>query len=179
MTTRCENCGTVMPSEGSRCLNCGAVAGDPNPAYSMKWFKLLTRIILPAAAALMILLGMLDLLGLPYAMRGYDTSLLYAKVPLLFMIDTIYGALCCVIGVMYLIIRKQLIRFHKRGPILLYITYGLNILLAIAYAMLTRYYVAPIGTSILTLTEIGELVGMLAGIILNVVYFTNRKHMFY
>lgn len=178
MITRCQNCGSVMPEAGNRCLNCGAAVGDPNPAYPMKWFKILTRFALTVAGMLMLLLGMLDLMGLPYSMQGYDTSLLYTKIPLLFMVDTIYGVLCCILGVMYFITCTKLIRFRKSGPVLLYITYGLNILFPVIYAAVTRYYVAPIGSPLLGLTEIGELVGMLAGIALNVVYFTKRKHMF-
>lgn len=178
MRTRCENCGTVMPTEGTKCLNCGAVVGDPNPPYSMKWFKFLTKYLLIWGAFLMFLIGVVILLGLPYALQGSDSTLVYTRIPLLIIADTILGALCCVLGVMYLITRNKLIRFRRSGPILLYISYGLSILLPVIYSALTRFYLYPVGSSLLGLTEIAELAAMVLGIVLNVIYFRNRSHMF-
>lgn len=178
MTRYCENCGSVMPSIGECCLNCGAAIGDPNPPYSMKWFKFLTKYALWVGFFLVVLLGLIDLIGIPYSMQGFDTSLLYSKLPRLMIIDTIYGVLCIIIGVLYLITRTKLLRFRKSGPILLYISYGLSILLPVAYSVVSKYYLTPIGSSILGITEISELAGMCLGILLNIIYFKKRQHMF-
>lgn len=178
MTRYCENCGSVMPSEGDHCFNCGAAVGDPNPEYPMKWFRFLTRVVLIFGAVLIIILGVVDLLGLPYTMQGYDASLLYAKLPLLLLIDTVYGVLCLGIGVLFLICRSKLLRFRPSGPILLYISYALSILIPVVYAVLSHFFLAPAGTPLVGLTEIAELTGMAAGIVLNVIYFRRRRHMF-
>jgi len=176
---RCQNCGTMMNECGSRCLNCGAAIGDSNPAYPMKWFKFLTKIALRFGGILMLLLSMAILLGIPYSLSGSDATLVYSQVPLLMIVDTILGILCCGLGVLYLVTRVRLLRFRKSGPILLYLSYGLSVLFPVVYTAVTKYCFSPAGTPLLGLSEISELAGMLLGIGLNMVYFKKRQHMFH
>ena len=175
---RCQNCGCTMEPGSSLCHGCGAAVGDPNPAYPMNWYRILTRLALPMGAGLMFLLGVVVMLGLPYQAQGFDSFTIYSSFPVLLAADFIFALVCWGLGAMCLVTRARLLRFRTNAPMLLYLSYGLSILMPVVFTAVTNLLVAPAGTPLLGLTELCELAGMVAGIALNAVYFTKRRHMF-
>ena len=86
-----------------------------------------------------------------------------------------------VIG-LYIVVRNhrhRLADFRKSGPRLVCIAYVLVILASVIYSAASGR-VASGGTApLITLTEISSILGMIAGVTLNVIYFSKRKHLFF
>ena len=173
---QCPYCAAKIPGERVVCPACHVCVEDGTP---MKWYSFLTGPGLWIAGILTGILGILTMVGIPYLIQGYAPGMIYDRFPPLVVMDFVYGAVLIALAAAFITARYRLAAFRQNGPRLLYLAYALVILASVIYSAASGY-VASGGTApLVTLTEISSVLGMLAGVALNVVYFSKRKHLFY
>ena len=179
----CEECGTSIPEGSETCPNCGAPAANTQlqttQELPMKWYDFLVRYGLWIAGILVSGIGIIQLLGLPYVMRGMDSMLIYAQYPLLMILDLIYGVICLGLGILFIICRFRMNAFKEKSPRLLYYSYALCIITAILYSFIAGRILGIPARDLFGFYEVLQLLGTAAGVALNVIYFNKREHLFY
>lgn len=144
----------------------------------MRWFRFLTRFGLWIAGVGMILVGCVILLGPQYLLVGIDPSVLYMQNHALLLADFAYGIVCIGIGICCIITRFRLVQFRRNSPMLVYITHAMLVLTPIIYTVFSGICIGESLTDILSLQLVAQLAGLMAGIILHVIYFNKRNHLF-
>ncbi len=179
----CEKCGTSIPEGSETCPNCGAPADTMQlqapEELPMNWYNFLIRFGLWIAGILVLLIGLMQLLGLPYIMRDLDYMLIYAQYPLLMFLDLIYGVSCLGLGAMFIVTRFRMAGFKAKSPKLLYYSYALCILTPLLYSFIAGRIMGIPAKELFGLFEVFQLLGTAAGVALNVIYFNKREHLFY
>lgn len=145
----------------------------------MRWFYFLIRIGLWIAGIGMILLGCVILLGVQYLLVGIDPSLLYMQNQALFFADLVYGIVCIGIGVCCIVTRFRLAQFRKGSPMLVYTTHALLVLTPMIYMVFSGICIGESLSNLLNLQMAAQFAGLVAGIVLHVIYFNKRSHLFY
>ena len=202
----CPNCGTDVSNAGRFCPNCGAPVpangAAPQPQYQqsqyqqpqyqqpyqpmqpaapqMNWYKFLIYFALFAGAVLNLVNAIRFLTG---SINGssYEADLLYAMFPSWKTLDIIVGLLLLVTAAFAIYTRFRLSGYYKNGPACLYLTYGLAALSNVVYLIGVSLVISGVGISLTaadivpTVTSIAVSVVM---IVVNVVYFNKRKHLF-
>lgn len=186
----CQTCGSQISDETSFCPNCGVPALQSQESQStalqlpeetqlpMNWFRFLTRFGLWVGGIGMILIGCSVLLGVQHLLVGIDPSLLYMRNQALLIADFVYGAVCIGIGICCIITRFRLVRFHHSAPQLLYITHALLVLTPVIYTIFSGICIGEPLENLLTMQLFAQLIGLAAGIVLHVIYFKKRSHLF-
>ncbi len=181
----CPTCGAQIPEDALSCPNCSAsIPTEENtalavlPELPMAWYHFLVRLGLWIGGAIILLVGLAELLGLPYTLQGMDAGLVYAALPPLMLLDFAYGLIGVVCGILLFVARFRLAAFRRSGPVLLYVSYGLVVASSVVYSMLSRALISP-EAALFGITELSQLVGMVAGIVLNMIYFNKRSYLFY
>ena len=158
------------------CSRCGepAVGGDPfaprgETVMPMKWYKFLIYFSLWAG---MVLSGLSVFSTTYYIISNLPA---YLASPVLLVFDGASALLSASYFVLAYITRASLVKFEKKGPILLYCCYGLNAVISM---------VVEIGTYVVSgkftegYTGFTTLIVTVVIIIANCVYFRNRSHLF-
>ncbi len=173
---RCPYCGAEIRNESVLCPACHVSVEDGMP---MNWYRFLVSIGLWIAGIGTVILGFLTMFGMPYLIQGYAPGVIYDSFPPLVVMDCVYGIALVVLGALFIVTRFRLADFRRRGPILLYVVYALVILVSVLYSAASGWVITGGETLLLGAPEIFSLVGMIAGVALNVIYFHKRKHLFY
>lgn len=140
---------------------------------NMKWYKFLIYFSLFASAAANALNGVRYITGDIYGEYAY---LVYDALPRLKTIDILMGVGCLLVAVLCFIARGSLAKMKSKGPALLICVY------VAAFLLSTIYYFAvnSIGTNdvIYISYDLPSNAVTVFMIIVNGIYFKNRKHMF-
>lgn len=194
----CNHCGKELPDDARFCDGCGnpiqpdqnmnqddpyasfrGTAGYPGygsetskaSQYGMGWYKFLVYFVLWASAIYNIYYGIQIMQGKHY--EGYE-DIVYDVFPKLKPVDNIFGILCILAAAISVLTAVLLLRYSKRGPVTLYFLYVYNIVVAISYLIAVRkatgLKTGSLNTVNLTLSVVF--------LIINYVYFTNRKELF-
>lgn len=173
---QCPYCAATIPGDSVVCPQCSVSVEDGLP---MKWYRFLVGPGLWIAGAVTLILGILTMVGIPYLIQGYAPGTIYDNFPPLVVMDFAYGLILLALAAMFIVARFRLADFRKSGPRLVCIAYVLVILASVIYSAASGR-VASGGTApLITLTEISSILGMIAGVTLNVIYFKKRTHLFF
>ncbi len=158
-----------------------------NLQQGMGWYKFVINFMLFFSALMNFSLGICYITGSIYdivakdsygsSFWGYDSisEMVYSIFPELQTIDIIYGVLAIGIAVFAILTRIRLKNFCKNGPAYLYTLYGAVTAVTLLYIIIVS---SIIGTSAADSSTITSMVIGVAMLIVNVIYFGNRKHMF-
>ena len=173
---QCPYCAAKIKAEDVVCPECHVSVEDGLP---MKWFHFLTGPGLWIAGVGTFFLGVLTMIGIPYLMQGRYPGMMYDSFPPLVVMDFVYGAVLMGLGVLCVVARFRLLGFKRNGPRMVCILYALIILSSVVYSAASGYVVSGGKAILIGLPELGSLLGMIAGVALNVIYFRKRSHLFY
>ena len=195
----CQNCGAVLQSKDeSNILDSSANQAEPyvnqaqpyvnsfsasDPASSsalpMNWHKFLAYCGLWLGALANLITGIRIITGSQY--EGYK-SLVYYVIPDLKSLDTFYGlALFACVG-LGCFTAYSLLKFKKGAPkflSILYIATGVSTL--IYYIGLTSIISSisrDLDLSQISASAIGTLIGSIAALVINYIYYKKRSHLF-
>lgn len=144
----------------------------------MRWFRFLTRFGLWIAGIGMMIVGCVILLGFQYLLVGIDPSVLYMQNQALLIADFAYGLVCIGIGICCIVTRFRLAQFRRSSPMLVYITHAMLVLTPMIYTIFSGICIGESLSDILSLQLTAQLAGLAAGIVLHVIYFKKRSHLF-
>ncbi len=142
------------------------------PPLPMKWFKFLIYFSLFFSCLVNVVTGINYLTGNIYISQGVTANLVYAIFPSMKGFDLFNGIACFALGVFAIITRFALAKYKKSGPMFLYSLYVANAVVALIYGIGAT---VALGEVAFNPISIGGTVLM---IVLNVVYFNKRKHLF-
>lgn len=203
----CTQCGKQIPDGSAQCRYCGFSLSkidkveDPydlfknknngptgfapeimnynsqysQPQLGMGWYKFLIYFVLWASLVLNVIYGIMIMVGGHYTSNGINYSgLVYLAYPSLRGVDIISGILIVGAGVLALIARQKLAAYSRKGPTLLYALYGYNLAVMVFYIIAVRIAAGlNVGGFF-----ISSAVGSVVFLIINIIYFSHRKHMF-
>ena len=173
---QCPYCAAKIPGDSVVCPRCSVSVEDGLP---MKWYRFLTGPGLWIAGILTGILGILTMIGIPYLIQGCAPGTIYDNFPPLVVMDFAYGLILLALAAAFVVARFRLADFRRSGPRVVCIAYALVILASVVYSAASGR-VASGGTApLISLTEISSILGMIAGVALNVIYFRKREHLFY
>ena len=180
MERTCERCGTVLPEGCRYCPYCGwHVSGEQSWAPApyreempLKWFKFIIYVQLFLNALGYLITGMQLLTGLLY---GQYRAAAYAGYPGLQAVDVIMGILSLGLMVMALVVRQKLAKFRRGAPRLYLIWIAAGIVVGVFYLVAASLV---LGQLVMTGSIVGNLLGNVLLILLNLVYFQKREHLF-
>lgn len=179
----CRRCGTVLP-EGSRfCPECGCqVSGQPEmePVWQetglvrppLKWFKFIIYVQLFLSALGNLVTGIQLLTRL--ANRVILASI-YTVYPALKPVDVVMGLLSLGLMAWALIVRQRLAKFRQGAPKLYLLWIGVSMGVALCYLVAASLV---LGQLVMTGSIVGGMLGNILLILLNLVYFKKREHLF-
>ena len=173
---RCPHCGVEISDEAILCPECHLSVEDGIP---MNWYRFLVGPGLWIAGFGVLILGILTMVGIPYALQGYAPGVIYDSFKPLVVMDCVYGLILIILAVLCIVTRFRLAAFQKKGPVMLYIVYALIILVSVIYSAASGWVIAGGKTRLIGMTELSSIAGMIAGVALNVIYFNKRKHLFF
>ena len=152
------------------------VSDDPrNDPRGMKWFKFIIYFQLFANAAVNGISALMTATGAQY--QG-QADKVYAALPRLRTLDLVYILLLLGLVVLAIVTRMQLARFRRRGPLLYYLLQIANLAVAVLY-LLAASAISGVPLSQLDLSNTIISLGLsLVMLIINIIYFGNRKDLF-
>lgn len=141
----------------------------------MNWFKFIIYVQLFLSAAL----NLINAIG---AFNGshYDGSadLVYGFFPGQKTNDMIYGVCLLILVALAIYARFRLAGFKRNGPTMYYLFCGLSLVFALLYLILSANTLGVSITDVMTASTTGTLIGMIVLLVINLVYFGKRKHLF-
>ena len=202
----CEKCGSPIQNCQKFCPNCGnqiikmkndstyntqqPISSYPSQTYatqqnlSMKWFKYLIYFSLFATAIENCYNAVMYFIGLRY---GENSELMYKYFDELKTMDVIMGVVAIFMAIFNIYVRYQLADYCKNGPRLLLLMYVLSIACNILYYIKLASIVSESSPSrqwrqeflaSVDVSIIISVLGCVALIIANKIYFDKRKHLF-
>ena len=176
----CENCGRQFSDDKKTCPTCGALAvrhgsSDNKPEFGMKWYKFLINFLLIAGGILSLIFGYMYIQGSIYFLKGYPSEIIYNNFPNLKTLNIVYGISCFVGAALLFGTRSTLAKYQAIGPKLLYFSYGLGIVEEIIYELIEG---SILGTSLLTLSSVIQVILTVFIIFANKIYFDKRANLF-
>lgn len=149
-------------------------------APQMNWYKFLIYFALFAGAVVNAVNALRFLTGLINGSSA-EAKLLYSWFPGWKTVDIIVGLLLLVLVAFTIYTRFRLSGYYKNGPVCLYLTYGLAALSNVVYLIGVVLVINGTGISLLDLEIVPTIASILVSIVMivvNVVYFNKRKHLF-
>lgn len=146
-----------------------------NTALGMKWFKFIIWVQLFLNAILNVREGIIGLTGAQYDGMAERVYRFYENLKIY---DTIYGVAVILLAAYAIWVRFKLSGFKKDGPMMYFICLGANIVIPLIYIAL---FCSETNLSIGDALSNGSsttIVGCFVMLIVNIVYFKNRKHLF-
>lgn len=150
----------------------------------MNWYKFLIYFALFAAAVLNFSASLMYFTGEIYNMSGESvgSEWIYGFFPSLKGLDVFMGIVALVMCAGAIFVRFQLAKFKKNGPLFYFILIGVNIATSIIYMIASAVILADISNYTTTITiSPSQIVGLITNfviLILNIIYFNKRKHLF-
>lgn len=162
------------PYGDNRPLSTGS--DDPrNDPRGMKWFKFIIYFQLFANAVLNGISALLAFTGAHY--QG-GASRVYSVFPGMKPLDIIYGLLLLGLAALAIVARMSLAKFRRNGPTLYYVVLIANSVLGMLYMFLASG-ITHISVSLLGVFQNLFSLGLsLVMLIVNIIYFGNRKDLF-
>lgn len=150
----------------------------------MKWYKFLIYFSLFASAVLNFSTSLMYFTGEIHNINSETarSEWVYAFYPSLKGLDVFFGVVALVLCVGAIFVRFQLAKFKKNGPLFYFILIGINIVTSIIYIIAYAIILADVNNYTTTITispsQISGLIGNVVILILNIIYFNKRKHLF-
>ena len=152
--------------------------------HPMKWWKFLIYFSLFAGALLTLSTGIQYLSGRIYLSQGLtqnDIELFYSLYPPHKTLDTIYGIICFGLAAFAIIARFRLDKYHRTGPMCIYILPSASLFFSSVYTILS-YKLVYVDISQFLPQIYGQIIGQLIVVViyvwLNYVYFRKRRALF-
>lgn len=195
MSKICPNCNAVLSDDAGYCNSCGAQLNDAyvqqndynqnmqttvNNEMPMKWFKFVIYFQLFAGAFIGAVNAARYLTGLIY---GIDAESVYLVFPALGTADKVYGVILLLLAAMAIFVRMQLAKY-KLNASTFYIAYlGIGLVANLIYSVYVYLLMYRImGAAVEEYSSVASIIGYLLGngivLVLNIVYFKKRKHLF-
>lgn len=184
----CPNCGREVAEGKNFCAGCGAAMNpevvsqpgetlQPQPQHPMKWFKYLIYFGLFAGALVNLVNGLNMLTGDVYGEMEYIVYRMFSGLKAL---DVMVGLLMIALAVFSVVVRFRLAKFHKNAPKLLMALYIAAAAVTLVHAVGAQAIVSGFAPKGLldTSTEIGSIIGSIAAVIINGIYFKKRSYLF-
>lgn len=180
----CPTCGTEMEDGAKFCPKCGNPVGENVPVNvagaaagkdNLGWAMFLSRFALWAGALMNLITAFKFLTGMVYGSRD-DAEMVYAVFGGgLKAVDMISGVLLLVAVVVAVMAALAIIKFKASARPLVIAVYALIIAVNIFYVIATS---AILGSSTLDGATAGSTVASIVFLIINIIYFGKRKHIF-
>lgn len=149
------------------------------PELGMKWFKFIIYCQLFLSALSNIIYGFRIMLGAHYGVTSKQLNYIYNHFDGLKILDVCIGICMVLLGVLALITRFMLSGYKKRGPAM-YIGYLIaSIVMFLVY--ICAFYIIVISvesTVSISSDSYISLVTSIVLLVLNIIYFKKRKHLF-
>ena len=143
--------------------------------YPMKWHKFLIYFALWASGILNIIQSFQYFTGSVY--QGNEDAV-YRIYPGMKSLDLVMGVMLIVIGVLALVTRFALAGYKEKGPKLLIVLYGMNLVVPIVYLLIASS-ITGISMSELAGSSVwGSMIGSIIMIIANRIYYNKRSSLF-
>ena len=172
---QCPYCGAEIADESVVCPACRVSVEDGLP---MNWYRFLTGMILWIAGIGTVLLGIMTMIGIPYLMQRIAPGTMYDAFPPLVVMDFVYGAVLIALGILCIVARFRLADFKRNAPRMVCVLYALIVLSSAVYSAASGFVVSGGKAPLVGLSEISSVLGMVAGVVLNAIYFRKRIHLF-
>ncbi|MCC8152266.1 MAG: hypothetical protein LIO96_12690, partial [Lachnospiraceae bacterium] len=156
-----------------------AKGGRSSKDYSqrMGWYKFIIYVQLFLSAVVNVATAVMYMGGLHYGETEY-ASLVYGFFPGMKTLDMMMGIVALALAALCIVVRQGLKNFRKNAPLLYYCIWIINIAVSIVYivgaARITGYEVRELMDS----SSISSLCVAVVMLVINVIYFNNRKYMF-
>lgn len=161
-----------------------AVQPSASGQLPMKWYKFIIYAQLFLNAVSNALAAVLSLTGFQYyssdmKYMGMDpaeaSEMVYGFYPNLRVVDIIYGIMLICLAVFALIVRMQLAKFKKNAPMLYYAFWIFSVAVSVIYLVA----LATINIAGVNYTQVvSSIVVSIALLVINIIYFNKRKHLF-
>lgn len=201
----CTKCGASLPEGANFCESCGAkvetdtVLSESTPVASenvtqlngepvtvnteksenslgMGWYKFIINFALWAGAVINIWNAVTAITGLTYKMAGTTPSMVYGIYgPALKATDVFFGVMLLIAAAISVYTRFQLAAFRENGPKFLILLYVYNVTVSVIYLVLAS---TVTGMNLADASTYSEIATSIVMMIVNIVYFNNRKHLF-
>ena len=178
----CKKCGSPL-GDSTSCPVCGTDNKETNdfvniedgaqaPAHPMKWYKFLIYFLLFASAAINVIGAITYFAGTHYDDKA---NLVYAVFPEMKTYDIMMGVCSLAIAAIAIWARFDLAGYKKRSKIMISVLYVSNAVIPLLYAILAG---SAINQNLVDTSVISSVIGSLAMVALNWVYFTKRDDLF-
>lgn len=151
---------------------CPPPEAPKTPEHPMRWFKFIIYVQLFLSALGYLWDFVCYLSGIHY---GEDAELVYKAFPGIDVLDMGMALLCLGMAVFAIVVRVQLAKFKRTGPMLL------QIFLAVGISMTLAYLVAAIiitRQNLVTVSTVSSIIALLVMLVCNFIYFGRRKDLF-
>ena len=151
-------------------------------SLGMNWYKFLIYFALFAAAVLNFSTALMHFTGEIHNMSSkthVDPEWFYGFFPSLKGLDVFMGVIALVLCAGAILVRMNLAKFKKNGPLFYFMLIGVNIVTSIIYVIAYAVILSD-ATREITISgqNIVTIVGNIVLLILNIIYFNKRKHLF-
>lgn len=151
------------------------VAPVNHTEQGMKWFKFIIWVQLFLNAILNLREGITALTGAQYDGMAERVYRFYENLKIY---DTIYGVAVILLAAYAIWVRFKLSGFKKDGPMMYFICLGANIVIPLIYVALASGEIGVSMGDVLSNGSSTTIVGSIIMLVVNIVYFKNRKHLF-
>ena len=169
-----EGAGATQQTAGQPTMNQAAI-----PDMPMKWFKFVIYFQLIVGPIINIISGLMTMTGSIYDMQNSSSDFVYSVFPSLSTLDKIYGVVLIIVSIIGFVARQKLAKFCTDGPKWYFTFLGTSLGAIIFYTVgsLSIYGQYLSGSEVNGQTY-GQIIGFVLLIVLNIVYFNKRKHLF-
>ncbi|MGN0171554.1 MAG: zinc ribbon domain-containing protein [Acutalibacteraceae bacterium] len=146
-------------------------------APPMKWYKFLIYFSLFAGAVINFIQAIFLLTGVSYTLEGLNAEVAYSYFPAMQILDYMMAAARIALVVLCLTARFLLAKYREKAPFCLYAVYVGHAVVSVLYyfgAMCIFNAIPPTAAA----SIIGTLIAYGVMLILNILYFSKRKHLF-
>lgn len=147
------------------------------PQLGMKWYKFVIYFLLFLSAILNLFGGIAIMTGAHYTDSTGENyaDMIYDVFDGLKTIDIIMGIICIALAIYALFVRAMLAEYKQIGPKLFIAMYAIDIVTMLIYSILVT---SVTSLSIADIMDVKDVVINIFWIVINKIYFDNRKHLF-
>lgn len=156
-----------------------AKGGRSSKDYSQKmgWYKFIIYVQLFLSAVVNVATAVMYMGGLHYGETDY-ASLVYGFFPGMKTLDMMMGIVALALAALCIVVRQALKNFRKNAPLLYYCIWIINIAVSIVYIVGASRVLEYEVSELLSPSTISSLCVAVVMLVINVIYFNNRKYMF-